>query len=75
MIFRKLSTERPILIPEFIPLMRNPSITRIVTSFLASRKCDYYEWGQYLITRNIKGMIHVVKISTSDQKFFQSPAK
>ena len=29
--------------------MRNPSITQIVRPFLASRKCDYYEWGQYLI--------------------------
>ena len=29
--------------------MQSPSITQIVTSFLAGQKCRYYEWAQYLL--------------------------
>ena len=36
-------------ITEIITITQIETLTQIVTPFLASRKCDYYEWGQFLV--------------------------
>ena len=48
MIFWKIKTNSPILILESIhSITQIVTLTIIVTPFLASRKCQYYEWAQY----------------------------
>ena len=47
----RLSTKHHSLILQLLPAKRNPpdtqivTLTKILTPFLASRKCHYYEWG------------------------------
>ena len=39
--------------------MRNPSLPKIVTSFLASWKCHSYEWVQYIRLINFTFQTHI----------------